>query len=125
MRVLSMRLIFGWIACLGIIGALAIAPNTSHAQDRINLSPNLQSYQRIGTINRIDTARREIVIDDQLYWLSPTVVVWSSLNRSVGVNIVDSDQTIGYSVAGAGGGRVATVSAIWQLKESDIPTHRD
>lgn len=72
-----------------------------------------QTFQRIGTVDEIDTNRQVMVISDQPYRIASQLTVRTLYNVNAGLAGLQTGDRVGLAVQGKGARR--TVQEIWVL----------
>ncbi len=72
------------------------------------------SFNRIGTIDGVNLAKRVIIVNDSQYYLSDNMVIHTQANEFDTMGTLSKGTTVGFRVLNAGSGR-PLIPEIWTL----------
>ncbi len=75
------------------------------------------SFNRIGTIDGVNFAKRAIIVNDSQYYLSDSIVIHTQSNEFDTMDKLSKGTTVGFRVLNAGSGR-PLIPEIWVLPAS-------
>jgi hypothetical protein len=88
--------------------------------------PQLNEFQNIGNVDRIDVIRDKIVVNDTLYEIAKDAVVVTPHRKKAALRAVRANSLVGIKVEGNGINQPRTVKEIWVLpKGFKIPDDND
>jgi len=100
---------------LALLCLMVVVANPLYAANLPSGYPDLDEFQRIGTIDSLQIRANTIVIDDQEYNISPNIIVVMPNRRNSSLKDIQAGKTTGIFFNAGSTQRMPVVNEIWVL----------